>query len=243
VTGPGETVKRYGRPYRHFPVAVSVGSQGLAWARQENAPHGAAVVVDHEINALGRIGSVWPAPPDRTLALAFILRPPLSVEQANAAWLAAAVGTAEGAEAVAGLGLATWWPDHVVHRDGGARVAALKAEVLLGPGEVKAAVVSIRVDLEPLGLEKDRREELLEAILSSLDTASAQLADGADGAVNAYNQRCSLLGLRVKITLLPKGETRGTARRVDRMGRLELESATGMVERVTIDQLRSFEVV
>jgi hypothetical protein len=45
------------------------------------------------------------------------------------------------------------------------------------------------------------------------------------------------------IRLLPKGETRGTARRVDRAARLELESASGMVEKITVDQVRDLKVV
>ncbi len=45
------------------------------------------------------------------------------------------------------------------------------------------------------------------------------------------------------IRLLPKGETRGTARRVDRGARLELESASGLIEKITVDQVRDMKVV
>jgi len=243
VAGPGETVERFGRPFRHFPVAVAAGTHALAWARQEDAPQGAVVVVDREINALGRIGHPWEADPATTLALAMVVRPPLSVEQADAVWLAGGTGTAVGAEAVSGRSLATWWPDEVVARETRQPVASVKAEVLLGPGTVKGAVVTVRLDLAALGLEAGRRDELLEAVLTGLDGACSGLAAGAEETVAAYDAACGLLGLRVKIALLPKGETRGTARHVDRMARLELSSPSGMVDRVSIDQLRSLEVV
>ena len=47
----------------------------------------------------------------------------------------------------------------------------------------------------------------------------------------------------MKLRLLPKGETRGTVRHIDRGGRLQLESATGMVERISVDMLRELQVV
>ena len=52
-----------------------------------------------------------------------------------------------------------------------------------------------------------------------------------------------VVGNRVAIRLLPKGETRGTARRVDRSARLELESPSGLIERITVDQVRDMKVV
>ncbi|MDP9006419.1 MAG: hypothetical protein M3N15_05830 [Actinomycetota bacterium] len=41
---------------------------------------------------------------------------------------------------------------------------------------------------------------------------------------------------------MPKGETRGTVRGIDRGGRLELQSGTGMIERISIDMLRELQL-
>lgn len=245
VGGPPETTERYGRPMRQFPVVVSAGAMAGAWARQEDAPAGATVVVDQEISALGRLGRSWDHPAASTLTMAMVLRPPLSPEQADVVWLVAGLGLAQGIEGVvADRELATWWPDDVVDAATQDVVASAKVEVQLGPGEVRAAVATLRIDLALLGLEEpQRREALLEAVVGAVDDVAATLAEGPEAAAAAYERRCLLIDRRVKLRLLPKGETRGTTRSFDRGGRLELASATGMIERISVDMLRSLEVV
>jgi hypothetical protein len=175
--------------------------------------------------------------------VAVVLRPPLGVEEADATWLLAGVAAAEGAEVASGRPLSTWWPDLVVDPESGDQVAAVKVEVQLGPGRVRSAVASIRIDLDKLGLGAEGRDAVLEALLGAVDRMSAAIDEGPEGVAAAYEARCSMLGRRVKLRLLPKGETRGVARGVDRGARLELESTTGMVQRIAIDTLREIEAV
>ena len=238
------TPDRLERPVRRLQAAVSAEAQALAWANQEGAPHGAAVVVAHEVSPRGRVGRVFWAPADRALACALVLRPPLPADEGDAVWLAGGLAAAGAAEVVSGRRLETWWPDLVVDSDTGEEVAAVKAQVRLGPGQVRSAVVTTRFDLGRLGLEAKRRDELLEALLALSDQSGQELAGGGGAAVAAhYARRCRLLGRRVRLTLLPKGQTRGIARDVDRVGRLVLESATGMVERIAVDTLHDLETV
>jgi BirA family biotin operon repressor/biotin-[acetyl-CoA-carboxylase] ligase len=245
MSGPGAETERFGRRFRHYQVAISAGTQALAWARQEDAPAGAAVVVDQEISPLGHRSRMWPVPAAATLALAVVLRPPLSAEEGDLTWLMGGVAAAEGAEVVSGKKLATWWPDKIVDAETDEQVGVVKSEVQLGPGKVRSAVVTARLGLAPLGLGADRRDELLEAALLTMDRLSAGLEeeDGVAGAAAAYESRCALIGRRVKIRLLPKGETRGVAGGVDRTARLELKSPTGMVERITIDMVGELETL
>ncbi|MEO5839034.1 MAG: hypothetical protein ABIQ73_10880, partial [Acidimicrobiales bacterium] len=56
------------------------------------------------------------------------------------------------------------------------------------------------------------------------------------------SERCALLHRKVRLDLLPKGETRGRVSGVDRSARLQIESSTGMVERIGIHSLRKLEV-
>lgn len=241
--GPGAQTERFGHPVRQYRMGVSGAALALAWARQEQAPDGATVIVEREVSPLGRLGRMWTVAPESTLSCAIVLRPPLSVEQADAAWLLAGLAAAEGAEAASGRKLSTWWPDLVIDEATGDKVAALKVEIQLGPGKVRSAVASIRIDLEALGLGADGRDAVLEAVLGALDRHREGLGDGPEGVAAAYEGRCGLLGRRVKLQLLPKGETRGLARRVDPSARLELESATGMVQKVAIDNLRQLDAV
>jgi len=237
------TVEKFGRPMRLFPVAVSSEAMALSWANQEDAPQGATVVVDHEIRASGLHGRLWMVPPVDSLACSVVLRPLLKMEEADCAWLVAAWAAATGAQAVSGKELATWWPDSVVDAATREQVAAVRAEIQLGPGRVKSVVITMRFDLPGLGLDAGCKDDLLEAVVHAVDAANEELAGGTAGAAAAYEQRCALLGNRLLIRLLPKGETRGTAKRIDRSARLELESPSGLVERITVDQVRDMKIV
>jgi BirA family biotin operon repressor/biotin-[acetyl-CoA-carboxylase] ligase len=241
--GP-ETIERFGRPTRHFPVAVSAEAMALAWANQESGPAGATVVVDHEIGPRGLHGRLWEVPLTQTLAFSVVLRPSVSVEEGNVTWLLAALAAAEAAEAVSGHSLATWWPDLVVEASAPDRqVGAVRSEVQLGPGKVRSAIITIRLDLESLGLALERKDDLLEATVLAIDAASERLDEGASAVAAGYEGRCALIGKRLKLSLLPKGETRGVAAHIDRSARLELESPSGMVEKIGVDQVRSLAVV
>jgi len=238
-----ETVERFGRPMRQFPVAVTSEAMALSWANQEDAPHGATVIVDTEIRPSGLHGRLWKVAAADSLACSIVLRPVLKMDEADCLWLVAAWAAAEGAEAVSGRPLSTWWPDSVVDSATREQVAAVRAEIQLGPGRVKSAILTLRFDLPGLGLDASRKDELLEAVVRAVDAASEELTGGAVGAAAAYEKRCALLGNRVMIRLLPKGETRGTARRIDRAARLELESPSGIIEKVGVDQVRDMKVV
>ena len=174
-----------------------------------------------------------------------VLRPSVAPEQADVSWLVAGLGLLRGIEAlVTDRELATWWPDDVVEVASRDVVATTKVDIQLGPGEVRAAVATMRVDLARLGLEEPQgRESLVEALVNAVDDVTDTLADGPEAAAAAYERRCFLVDRRVKLRLLPKGETRGTVRAFDRGGRLELASATGMIERISVDMLRSLEAV
>lgn len=244
--GGFDAFERQGRPIRQFRVAVSAGAMALAWARQEQAPAGAVVVADREIYPLGRLGDPWSGSPDVTLACAAVVRPRLPVHLADVAWLVAGLALTQGAEAASGRRLGTWWPDRVVDADDHTTVGMVKADIQLGPGTVRSAVLTMRADLGRLGLAQKDRNDVVDAAASSLDGMLGWLDQGTDGcneAAAAYERRCLLMGTRVKLLLLPKGETRGVARSVDGTAQLEVASATGMVERVTVDMLRRLDVV
>jgi biotin-(acetyl-CoA carboxylase) ligase len=241
-TGP-DTVDRLGHPMRHFAVAISSEAMAMAWANQEDAPQGAVVVVDHEINPRGLHGRLWDSPPSDTQASSIVLRPPVSAEEGDVSWLVAGLAALEAAEDVTGRQFATWWPDEIVDADSKDPVAATRAEVQLGPGQVKSAVITLRLDLVRLGLDGDGRDRLLDALIGAADRLCGNLTEGAAATAAVYESRCSLMGERVKVRLRPKGETRGVVRRVDKAARLEIEAMSGMLERVGVDQLQELTVV
>ncbi|MGQ0743036.1 MAG: hypothetical protein ACT4OS_01590 [Acidimicrobiales bacterium] len=239
-----DTTERFGRPFRHFPVAVSAEAMAQAWANTEDGPEGAVVLVDHEIGPRGLHGRLWTTPLADSLLCSIVARPLLSAEEGEVMWLVAGLAVAKAAESVSGLKVSTWWPDEVVVAGTRDTLAAVRAEIALGPGKVKNVVLTVRMDLIRLGLGREGRDQALEALVVAMDEIAADLAaEGPPAVAAAYEGRCAVLGRRVKLTLLPKGETRGVASRVNRTARLELESPTGMVERIGVDQLRTLEVV
>ncbi len=239
-----ETVERFGRPFRHFPVAVSSEAMALAWANTEDGPHGATVMVDHEIGPRGLHGRLWTVPMTNTLACSMVMRPKLSVEEGGVAWLLGSLVAADAAEAAIGRTVRTWWPDAVVEPGSADPLGAVRAEIQLGPGKVRCLVLTIRMNLAALGFTRERRDEVLEALAGAADRWHGELeADGPPAVAAAYENRCALIGERVRITLLPKGETRGVAKRVSRGASLELESPSGMVERIGVDQLNQLTVI
>lgn len=229
------------REVRRYYAAVSVGAMALAWANVEKAPSGATVVVTHEVSALGRLGQPWTVPAASTLAFAVVLRPALSAEEADVPWLVAALAVAEGMEEVDGQPLRTAWPDTVVDEQGNTK-AMIRADVQLGPGKVRVAVASIRIDISA-NADEEHNERLLVAIGARLDQRSAELADGVAGPLAAYEARCSTLDRNVKLRLIPRGDLRAHASAIDPLGRLELRSGSGMVERVSVNMIRTLEVL
>jgi len=214
---------------------------GLAWANQEGAPSGAAVVVTHEVSPLGRLGQLWAVPTASTLAFAVVLRPKLSSEEADVPWLVAALAVVEGIEAAGGPKVAAAWPDLVVDAETGRTVASVRADVQLGPGKVRVAVATVRLDLT--ADTEDRREVLLAAVCDRLDQRNAELAEGVSGPLAAYEGRCCTLGHNLKLRLIPRGELRVHAAAIDPLGRLECRSPSGMVERMSVNQVRSVQVL
>ena len=219
---------------RRLPVAISVEQLAAAWARTEDAPVGATVVVDHEISGRMRLGIPWQTKPADALACATVLRPRILPEAESVLWVVALVAAARA------VGVRPGWPD-LLFTDDGAQIGAVTLDVQLGPGIIVSAVVSLRVDFATL---------LTSAAGSSIDAESARAEAVAAFAANA--RRCSnlaedkradllqeyaelswLTGRRVRAKLLPKGETRGVAVTVDPLGLLVLESPTGMLERLS----------
>lgn len=222
-------------PVRRFQVAVNAEAQALAWARQEAAPAGAVVIVDHEISPRGRLGRLWSSPQDQTAVIAMVWRPLLGADRAGLVWVAASLGLLEaacGVDADKPYGL--WWPDAIVDASL-RRIGEVKAEVQLGPGQVTSAVVTARLDLAGLG--EDGRLLGLDNLVAGMASGAEQLSDDTERLRASYARACTLTGRRAIARLLPRGATRGTVRGVDTYGRLELVSATGLVEPVSIDSL------
>lgn len=218
-------------PRRHFAVAVNAESLALAWARQEAAPVGATVTVDHEISPRGRLGRLWDQAADKSAILAMVWRPTLAVDASDLVWSAASLGLLRAIERTGVTGARLQWPDKVVD-ESYQLLGAVKAEIQLGPGRVDSAIITARVDLDLIG--RPTRSSVLEALAEVLAAAAAQLDKEPDALRGECNERCALTGRDVIAYLLPRGEIRGVAGGVDSVGALVVRSATGLRQVVPI---------
>lgn len=227
--------------HRHFEVAVNAEALALAWARQESAPTGAVVTVDHEISPRGRLGRLWPQSQERTAVLAMVWRPTLRAEEADLVWAAASLGLLGAARALLGGRTAgTWWPETVVDASE-RRIGELRAEVQLGPGRVSSAVITARLDLEALpGVD---RNAATTEMIGGLRNGIEHLNGGLDELRASYSRSCVLIGRRVTARMLPRGAVRGAVRGIDELGRLQLVSATGLVECVPVVSFDRIDIV
>ena len=78
-----------------------------------------------------------------------------------------------------------------------------------------------------------------EAVLVGELRAAARLLDEPGELVAAYRGRCATVGCTAAVALLPHGAVRGTVRGIGADGRLEVESPTGLVERIAVSSFSS----
>ena len=216
---------------RRVPVAVSVDALMHQWARQESAPAGSALVAEAEISARLRGGALWRT--SEALAAAVLARPAeLEPSGMDLAWLAASLGAARALDIAAGGEHRCEWPDAVLAGLG--VEVAVSAVCTLGPGRVDYAILIVR--LGPAGAFVPPVDEA--GLVGEL-RAAARLLDEPDELVDAYRGRCATVGCTAAVALLPHGAVRGTVRGIGADGRLEVESPTGLVERIAVSSFSS----
>jgi len=231
---------------RHYPVGTSVEALASSWARREQAPHGAVVVLDNEVSGRLRGGEPWNGGDAGCLMVAMVSRPDIDPLQEALLWVPASLAAADGLAAVTGRSHDVLWPDRVIDGHADTRRCAVNVLVQLGPGRVDHAVFATRVDLRTSSEDEQGRlqkEVFVPAYVASARRYLDALARDPDALLVEYASRCIHIGNRVQAELLPRGEARGRATEVDRDGFLVLESPTGMVERIAPASLRSVEIV
>lgn len=229
---------------------MSVEAIASAWARSEQAPDGAVVVLESEVSGRLRGGLPWTLGAGRGLMLAMVVRPDIDPLQEALLWLPASLAASDALTAITNVPHVVLWPDRVAARhpqvrDETAR-CAVSVLVQLGPGRVEHSVFATRIDLQ--GLTESEREgvtadSFIPHYVESVRRHLKLLETDLDALLSEYSDRCAHMGERVRAELLPRGEARGQVAAVDRDGFLVLESPTGMLERIAPAGLRSIEIV
>ena len=197
-------------------------------------PEGATALADHQSAGRGRLGRSWEAPPGTAILVSVLLKPPPERRPEQLS-LVAGVAVADTLELATGLSVQIKWPNDVMLRR--RKVAGCLAELREG-----AVVLGIGVNVNQTqdqlperagslrtltGREYDR-EQLLSQILDDLGLRySAWLDGGLDAVYDGLGPRDFLRGRRVSVD-----GTSGTAVKIGRDGRLEIETGGHEVVRV-----------
>jgi BirA family biotin operon repressor/biotin-[acetyl-CoA-carboxylase] ligase len=224
----------------------STNTDAMELARR-GEPEGVVLVADHQTAGRGRAGRTWSAPPEASLLLSVLFRPPPSLVELCA--MAVAVSAAAAVEEVAGFAPRLKWPNDLVWPgDGSAadrKLAGVLAEADWSADHEAAAVVvgiglnvrwpaDLPPDLADLAVAMNHisdvpvdREDLLIALLSALGLRYEELqaADPTPLLVE-WRARSATLGRRVRIDL--GGDwVEGVAVDVTEHGHLVLETLDG----------------
>jgi BirA family biotin operon repressor/biotin-[acetyl-CoA-carboxylase] ligase len=189
-------------------------------------PEGALVVADHQTAGRGRLGRRWEVPTGTAILCSVLLKPP---ESRNAPELAlvAGIAVADTIERASDLAVQLKWPNDVMLRR--MKIAGILAEMRDG-----AVIVGIGVNVNQSQEELPERagslrsltgrtwdrDLLLESLLDDLGARyTAWVEGGLDAVYEGLAPRDFLRGRRVSVN-----GTSGTAVKVDRSGRLEIDT-------------------
>jgi BirA family biotin operon repressor/biotin-[acetyl-CoA-carboxylase] ligase len=237
-----------GLPARSAYV-VSTGSTNadLSSAGDAGAPGWTVLVAGYQEAGRGRMGRTWVAPPGSSLLLSVLLRPAITPEEAPLISMAAAASMAEAIEAVSGVPVSCEWPNDLMTRSGGRKLAGILAESRIEDGRLLHVVVGVGVNLTQSAADfpDDLRlpatsltiegahpepEALLRAFLERLHGPFDPDAGGFAGTVlDAYRPRCATVGRAVRATTLTGEAVEGQAVEVGPAGQLVVATPSGHV--------------
>ena len=250
----------FGAPCKVFDRIGSTNDEALSWAL-DGAPEGALVVTEHQTSGRGRRGRVWFDAPGSSLLFSLVLRPEMRFERLGLLSLALGNACADAVESVAGVPAKTKWPNDVVIGD--RKIAGILVETKLIGSDVDVAIAGIGLNYDWTGGEIPReiergattlvaeasaagmdvapaREELLAAILRSLEDLYPLVRTSTDELLRRAEQRSAVLGGHVTIRFADGDLLHGRATRLLSDGALEIETDEGVrsVHVGEIEQLR-----
>ena len=179
----------------HFsPATDSTNTDALAAARN-GAPHGSVYFADEQLAGRGRGDHAWDSAAGEGLYLSVVLRSPIPAARLPLLPLAVGLAATEAIRAVAGLTVDLRWPNDLLL--GPRKVGGILAESKISGGSVDFAVAGIGINVHQrafaadlttpatsLNLEAGQRvsrQDLLTALLKSLECETLLLADPAAG--------------------------------------------------------------
>lgn len=233
----------------HYYPVVGSTMQTAALLAAEGAPHGTVVVADEQTAGQGRLGRSWVSERDAGLYCSVLLRLWLPPAKLPIATLLLGLATADAIQTATNVVCDLRWPNDVLIRE--RKVAGILAQlsgdcIIAGIGINVAQVEmpdALRTPATSLRIEsKGRccgREELLVALLHSLDEFGELLQVEGTGAIVAAFSKASSYVLNRRVTLEEKPEAKATTAGLDENGFLLVRFDDGATERIAAGGVRA----
>jgi BirA family biotin operon repressor/biotin-[acetyl-CoA-carboxylase] ligase len=234
---------RFARNLHFFPSIHSTNTHAMQQA-ESGSPDGSVYLADEQTAGRGRGAHAWSSPPGSGLYVSILLRP--RIAPADILWLSLAAGLAvhHAIQSVTSLQPDLRWPNDLLF--GSLKFCGILTELNAEVTRVRHAVVGIGINVHQpqfpaeirsvatsLFLETGRnwpRQELLLALLPSLDRELVALADSPSAAESIHarlQQRSSWI--RGKRVVVDEGASyTGVTDGLDARGFLRVRTAEGM---------------
>jgi len=133
------------------------------------APHGTLILAEEQTAGRGRMGNTWTSPPGKSLLISLVLRPKLTVQDAQKITMMAAVAMAQAMESCGGITPGIKWPNDILI--GNKKVCGILTEMSTMQHEVCHVVLGVGVNVS---IADDEWPPELAEIATSLDTHAVQ---------------------------------------------------------------------
>ena len=172
----------------------SIGSTNdhlKALARQ-GAPHGTAVIADHQTGGKGRMGRSFESPAGKGVYLSLLLRPSAAPEQLMHLTCAAAVAMCDALEAACGIRPGIKWTNDLVW--GKRKLGGILTELGLGTGgTVDYAIIGIGINCCQQGEDFSPEVRGIATSLASIAGAPVEIPGVAAAMLEALHRADSIL--------------------------------------------------
>ncbi len=224
--------------WSELQVVDATGSTNadLSAAARAGAPSGTVLIAEHQRSGRGRFTRSWEAPPGAAVAISVLLRPPASIPLERWTWLplVAGLSVAEAVNAATGLPARLKWPNDVLIED--RKVCGILVE-RVGDAAVIGMGINTALRTEELPVPTATSLLLAGAHIANGDVAAAVLTalrgwylrwvDGQDLSA-AYQAASATIGRQVRVELGPEESRSGRAVGIDRVGRLLVQTESGV---------------
>jgi len=231
----------------HYFASISSTMTEAARLAIAGAPHGTIVLAEEQTAGLGRLGRSWKSPSELGIYCSILLRLPLPPASFPIASLMLGLSTAEAIEKATSLACDLRWPNDVLINE--RKVAGILTHLV-----ENCIVAGIGINVNQSSFPPDlrtpatslcmasngqlqSREEILEALLESVESFSSMLSSEGVGSILRAFTSASSYALNRRIVIEEDG-SKGVTAGLDENGFLLVRSDSGRLERLAAGGVR-----